>query len=82
MMRTKMALKQIRFYENLENTLEDPNWKEKNHPYLKLYAASNLAIDLALAAKKHKDALAEELKILNIAIERDRGETDDGEDTA
>lgn len=83
MLRAKMALKQIHFYENLEKTLEDPNWKEKKHPYLELYPISSLAIDVKLAAKKHRDDLVEELKILNVAIEQDRGETDDGgEETA
>ena len=82
MLRVKVALKQIDFYENLQKTLDNPNWTGRNHPYLDLYPMSNLAIDVALAAKFHRDELADELKILNIAIGQDRGETDDGDETA
>lgn len=80
-LRTKMALEQMRFFEALEKSISDPEWSEKDHPFIRRQGRTDFEIGFRLKIKSEKDALARELAVLNKALENDldlpQGEDDD-----
>jgi hypothetical protein len=78
--RAKMAVEQVRFYEELEKTVSDPEWAGKDHPFVKRQGRTDFEIGFRLKIKAQRDALAKELSVLNKALEEDLDLPEDDDD--
>ncbi len=79
-LRTRMALEQVRFFENLEKTVSDPEWAGKDHPFVKRQGQTDFEIGFRLKIKAERGALTKELAMLNKALENDLNLQDEDDD--
>lgn len=78
--RATMAVEQVKFYEQLEKAVSDPDWPERNHPFVLRQGKSDFEIGFRLKIKSERVSLAKELAVLNKALEEDLGLPEDDDD--